>query len=867
MSLAATDLDLLFELTEAYYIEHPSVSGLNWLDMGIRRHKHTHGGFGVPFADWRFGPFWRLLPAAPGRALALINRMLDHATDCRVSSRRQGAVPPGQLGGEGRDASAAPAVQLDIPGIGRRLFTGDEHVWGWYRGLGTGTGPYPCMSALMAVERIADQWLHLGTPLPGLITMLLRDAHNLAIPGLVVGLLARHAEQVAAEADPFLASPGVWELESARVVMEAGIHAQGRDDPGILGSDRRSWAMADLAGYLVFNASNRGDQDRVDALRAAGSALAAAAGEPPGWSEGRDDGPPADDTGGTAASGGDDRQSLAVRRWASMLDASNYAARRDNGNLLWEWQPPADIEAVLAADRSDLERRGQVYRLLNTYSLRPAPPYLDAPPPLPPAQALAADTQVARSLAEQPPEPGAQPLDAATAVAAAMVRAAVEQAGPVTGDDLEWAAVTVATALIHPADVPGAFKDTVFLTGAGKSAAGAVACLLMPAFTEPGDEPALLADDEDLAELGEIVAAAAASPFTGLRMLLARSLGPVWTAPCGPGPEGSDRCRHAIAWSAVEAAARDVSLGSLEFPAGRRGRRQLDGPLVSALGGCAAGDLMLDLLAPPLVSACDAVRSGNCIAVAARDLRDSLLGAYTRTAVLWGEEGYDHRDDDQCAVAEALLAADAQEPGMLAAFVAALAGQARALSEALRAMTVAATYSASARASLRRAWPAVMTAVLDAVDAGAQGFTDPHWGEYAIAEMIPSPSPVSGDTDPDASIRAARDGWPTPGELNGLIERMLPHAVGYWRAADSLIGLLRTMPLADQANVGLPWIHKIVTNRRVPGMGTWLAVEWLRSLSEANALDNAVRPLYDALVDTLAAEDYRGAVQLQRQGE
>jgi len=44
-------------------------------------------------------------------------------------------------------------------------------------------------------------------------------------------------------------------------------------------------------------------------------------------------------------------------------------------------------------------------------------------------------------------------------------------------------------------------------------------------------------------------------------------------------------------------------------------------------------------------------------------------------------------------------------------------------------------------------------------------------------------------------------------------------------------------------------------------------VEWLRSLSEANAVDNAVRPLYDALVDTLAAEDYRGAVQLQRQGE
>ena len=72
------------------------------------------------------------------------------------------------------------------------------------------------------------------------------------MPGLVVGLLARHAEQVAGEADPFLASPDVWGLESARATMEAGFHAQGRDDPTIPGSDRRSWTMVNVAGSLVF---------------------------------------------------------------------------------------------------------------------------------------------------------------------------------------------------------------------------------------------------------------------------------------------------------------------------------------------------------------------------------------------------------------------------------------------------------------------------------------------------------------------------------------------------------------------------------------------------------------------------------------
>jgi len=152
MSLAATDLDLLFELAEAYYIEDPAASGIGWLNRGIRRHEHT-GSIGVPFADWRFGPFWLLIPAAPDRALALINRMLDHAANWRVTAHRQMSARPGQANGEAQDAHAVPGVQLDIPGAGSRYFAGDEHVWAWYRG--TSIGPYPCMSAL--IGRRADR--------------------------------------------------------------------------------------------------------------------------------------------------------------------------------------------------------------------------------------------------------------------------------------------------------------------------------------------------------------------------------------------------------------------------------------------------------------------------------------------------------------------------------------------------------------------------------------------------------------------------------------------------------------------------------------------------------------------------------------
>jgi DDE_Tnp_1-associated/Transposase DDE domain len=94
--------------------------------------------------------------------------------------------------------------------------------------------------------------------------------------------------------------------------------------------------------------------------------------------------------------------------------------------------------------------------------------------------------------------------------------------------------------------------------GADRSAASAAPCLLMPAFTQ-GD--GALLDDNDLSDLPQVLTAGTQSPFTEVKMILTRNLEPAWAAPCGPGPQASPRCRHVIAWSAVEAGARDVALG------------------------------------------------------------------------------------------------------------------------------------------------------------------------------------------------------------------------------------------------------------------------------------------------------------------
>ena len=53
-------------------------------------------------------------------------------------------------------------ADLEITGS-RRAYVGDEHVWMWYRG--NAVGPYPCMSALQALERMCDQMVKAGIPI------------------------------------------------------------------------------------------------------------------------------------------------------------------------------------------------------------------------------------------------------------------------------------------------------------------------------------------------------------------------------------------------------------------------------------------------------------------------------------------------------------------------------------------------------------------------------------------------------------------------------------------------------------------------------------------------------------------------------
>ena len=91
--------------------------------------------------------------------VAVLNRILNHAALARARA----------LAGLGNPWAPVPAdavgqfkTELRITGV-PRVYAGDSHVWYWSRG--TGVGPYPCMSALQALERYCDQLIAAGLPL------------------------------------------------------------------------------------------------------------------------------------------------------------------------------------------------------------------------------------------------------------------------------------------------------------------------------------------------------------------------------------------------------------------------------------------------------------------------------------------------------------------------------------------------------------------------------------------------------------------------------------------------------------------------------------------------------------------------------
>lgn len=831
IAMAAHQPELLLALAESYYIERPRHG--RWgpstgpLDDGIRGHR-LRRGLTDPMAAWFYGPFFRLLNARPREALALINRMLDHAANFRVRklAELELTAPSSDSGPLGLD--------LELPSVGTRRCVGDPHVWQWYRG--SGVGPYPCMSALLAVERFADHLVDtLGVPLGRVIDVLLRDCHNLAMPALAVGVLVRHGDKTRDLLDPWLMRPDVWELEFSRVVNEGGFHAQGPGQTDLVGEGRRRYSFREVACEMTLRAVLTGDDERLEDLASIGGELIRRARA-------------------QVRAGQRDQESLApVEAWASLFDPENYRAQETEEGVYWGYEPPDEIAASLEPSLEALSRGNEALRLQITYA--------ESEDRVAAVDSLEDDLALARELAEDPPSGGPlPPADAVAAVASAAVVAHAERRASLVADDLRWAADVLIEASERSGSDRRSYEGSLYPMGADRSAAVALPTFLLPTFDELG---------VDGSRIHEALRRCARSPFGEVRMAFARSSVAVWEAPCGRLAE-SDPCRHQVLWTAVEEGLEDCRLGDWDATEGRRMPDPLPRPFNQALANVETDRLLETRLRPPLVAAAYAALSDSCVVDSARELFRVLLDTHRRAWDHWAEEGYGGPHERQRPeVARVLLeTAAAGRPEPLTDYVRAFTSNPQALDELLHDLAILFTYDGGLRTQLAPIWRTVMAAALDTIEEGADLVSDRYWSGRAIGQLLPTPQLRTLDKNPDSTLERAKASWIAPDAIADLVARWVPTARGTPEAVDAVVQLGQCASPAWQATVGLIWVEDVIGEDYSAVAGRcWFLVDWLENVRASNGLDEDGTARWRRIVDGLAGQGDSRAARLQRTEE
>ena len=780
---------------------------------------------GIPLAAWYRGPFLFLLRGDLARGIQAVNRMLERGARRRVDVLRDLSRHPRKDIVQDEEESG---ISLDLLGYGARLYIGDAHVWCWYRG--SSLGPYPCMSALFSLEMILDELVKAGVPVPTVASWVLRDATTLASAGLTYGFLVRHIEQVTDELDGFLCVPEVWELEFSRTISEGQLHVQGADPPERVGRERRHWTPSEVARQLVFDAARRGDADALERLRSLGQRLLERAG---GVSA-----PPH------------------VRQWAAHLDWDSYSVQQQHDHVVLEVNVPEDIVQALAPAQAQSARVFEMYRLQNRYRLRHDAPYRYAPANPPDELELAKDITTAKALQTELVD---QPLDMLRAALAGVAATVVHGisgglAGP--AESLRWAVSLLVECATRPHMEGFPTEHSMFPDGADRKAA-----LALPR--------ALLADDQfdaaAIAQLESAITASATSFIIEVRQNAAEGLRHILARPCKLMSGG--RCWHELAWEAIEAGARNVVLGP-RFEHGWCQLEAMAGDVIAGLETRSERDLMLTHIAPAAVCTIDAARVSSCISARAARLRDALLNAYARSACHWAAENYDWRDEQHAAFAAAVLrwALNGNH-----AVIAEIAEQLRtspfALADFLHALTIVATYEASAVPPLAEAWPELMDLGL-AVLREHTSAGDWHDIDDLVRNLVPDPTPSAYVGDIDEVLKHARAHWLSLEVVTAHIDEWLQHASGHQWCVDALVAFLQVQPVRQQASPGLSWVRRLVIEEggtaRTSG---FLLVSWLGELRDSYDLDPESWPEYRAIVDGLVLTNFSGARDLQRRDE
>ena len=824
---------LLLDLAEAYYIELPDPDdhwGGGRLYDGIRDFKHGLGvGFATPGAAWYYGPFFRLLNTVPREAIAFINRMLDHAARVRVEKTYD-------LIDKSQDPAEPAGIELDVVGTEARRYIGDGHVWAWYRG--SSVGPYPCMSALLALERFTDHMLESwDIPAQTIVELLLRDCHNLAVPGLLVGFLTRHPGQAGELLDGFLEHAEIWHLETSRVVGEH-FHVRDSDADKLTGSDRRSSTPHQTVAAMVVNARVNGDERRLAQLVEVGTHLV-------------------DNAKATLTGAAGDAEYIAmIEGWAAGFRFNNYRASSTSDGILIEFERPAEIEQILAPGNQELQTVNLMYALQNRYGR-----YNDDPEKWP-IDELEEDLAVARRMDDEEtvPQNFYGPENPLVAVAAAAVHAQALGLATLDPSNLAWAAGAVIWAGENPQIDGMDYSGSMFSMGADRAAAASVPLLLLAPFDDLGLDR--LEVDSCLRSLGTSV-------FDEVRANYVKGTQPVWAAPCDIDPVTNQCRRHAAAWAAATGSLIDCRLGPWDQHGQRRESDPLPAPFHESLPLVADDDLLVNRLRMPLACMIDA-RGVACLQVAVAELWVPLWDAHRRGLAHWWKEGYDHHahiTHEPIARRMIEVALDGDHD-IIGSHVETFAVNSNALHLLFDGFATVFTYDQGLRARMVDFWPWALKIALDTIGDGTELRSQRHWFDYMAAALLPTPSPRSGDPNIDGTLARCRETWIQPAALEDLADRWLRVARREAKAVDAVVRFARGTNPEWQTTVGLTWIETIIDGRfDLIANHLWLLEEWLTDLRNAGAILGEVKSLYHRIVDGLAAAGDHGAVRLQRLDE
>lgn len=833
-ALASYGRGLLAHLTQEYYLDDEADSSETFDDDGIRPHDSRSVGLFSPLASAYHGPFISLFHSDFRTGVATLNRMLNHAS--LIRARKLADLNVMRHSGMGyilEDPDIGRyRVELNISGTPRH-YIGDQPVYVMYRG--TGVGPYPCISALMALEVMCDQLIKAGLSLTDLVSVLLDGCENLAMIGFVVGMLVRHMESAGDLLDPYFTEPLIWNYEFARVVGESSMTAASSE--GVEAPERRLWSLREAAANMTMRAGDA----RVEELRALGDTLVERARRMTQQEQhaGAEE--------GETNVGMDSDQYLAiVSGWASSLDRSNYRVYDTPDGRYIEATIPEEVSSVLDDRNEDLQRVTEELRLAGRYFLYLTEEDAESID----AEELTADLASVRKLqGNQTPTSVYEPLEVAALVASVAIDTYVLRHADIPDDGMVFAVETVLSVAEGdgPRPHPYQYEDTYNEQGADRSAARAIPILLLPAATHLRaivDGPGGSTTFNRASAAGIKIAR---SMSNEVRLHLARGMDHLWATPCvQDGP-----CHHQIGWQIATEMVRDCVVGDWDPDAGGRSVTVLAKPLTKSIENALDDSILPFRLDASIRALAPAAMAGICASASARELLATVLDAQRRSLLAGERNSFDNRGTHSLVSARALLTLVRNgDDKALFQFIDAYANNAALLSTLLSALSAVAEETPERAETARRVWPSIIHRVLDLYNRGHIRIQKDRLEEGAVAALLPNVCYKHKYLYRE--IQKQPITWWDPLELRSEVETWLGPAAGKASCVDHLIGFLKVIMPEEQARVGIPWVAKLVLPDHAQiAKESFMLAEWLievRSFARTPDLSDRWQEIVDALV-------------------